>query len=276
MVLAGPGRRAGSCGRRFLPGEVYVGAWGTAIFADDLACEVRDAYRQFVADGSAGPEATDRLLRQWNEVLEDEEEGPLFWLALAATQWDCGRLEPRVKAKALAILDQGASLALWSEGGESRMLKQRQAALAKLRDKLQSPPPAARRIRKPPQNECPWAVGEVLAFRLPSGKSLLFHLAAKDNTSRVGCLPIFALLDWVGKRLPSVERIKNLPLKPCRGGTAPYLFAVMRLARKDFPTGRIVPLGLHRKPHQRKIRGGYMLFFWKTLDEDLKAEFGFE
>jgi hypothetical protein len=241
-----------------------------------MACDVRDAYRQLVADGSAGPEATDRLLRQWTEVLEDEDEGPIFWLALAATQWDCGRLEQRVQAKALETIDNGSSLALWSEGGESRILKQRQAALAKLRDTLQSPQPAVRRIRKPPQNDCPWAVGEILAFRLTSGKSLLFHLAAKDNTSKVGCLPIFALLDWVGKRIPPADRIKDLPLKSCRGGTAPYLFAVMRRTRKDFPAERIAPLGLRRKPHQRKISGGYMLFFWKNLDEDLKAEFGLE
>jgi len=253
-----------------------VGAWGTAIFTDDVACDVRDGYRQLVADGSSGPEATDRLLREWAEVLEDEEEGPIIWLALAAAQWDCGRLEEPVKAKALEIIDNGSSLAPWSIEGESRLLKQRQAVLAKLRDKLQSPQPAAKRIKKLPQNDCPWPVGEVLAFRLASGKSLLFHLVAKDDNSKVGCLPIFALLDWVDEQMPPAETIKALPLKICRGGTAPYLFMVVRRTKKDFPADRITPLGVRRKPHQRKIRGGFTLFFWKNLDEELTAQLRLE
>jgi hypothetical protein len=263
-------------GHQYLLWELYVGAWGPAIFADDLACDLRDAFRHLVADGSAGPEATDRLLREWTEVLEDEEEGPIFWLALAATQWDCGRLEQRVKEKALEIIDKGSSLVFWSEGGESRTLKQRRAALGKLRNQLQSPQPPIRKLQKTPQNDCPWAVGEVIAFRLACGKSLLLHLVAKHNTSKEGCLPIFALLDWVGKRVPSVERIKKLPLKAWRGGTAPYLFAVMRRTKKDFPAERIAPLGVRRKPHQRKIKVGYVLSFWKNLDEHLKVEFGLE
>jgi hypothetical protein len=185
-------------------------------------------------------------------------------------------LEQRVKAQALGIIDKGSSLAPWSVEGDSRVLKQRQAVLAKLREKLLSSQPLARRISKPPQNDCPWAVGEVLAFRLASGKSLLFHLVAKDITGNVGCVPIFALLDWFGKRIPPAESIKKLPLRLFRGGTAPYLFSVMRRTKKDFPAERIVPLGVRRKPHQRKFTGGYVLGFWKNLDVDLRIEFGFE
>jgi len=253
-----------------------MGAWGTAIFADDLACDVRDGFRRLVAEGSAGPEATDRLLREWAEVLEDEEEGPVFWLALAAAQWDCGRLEERVKAKALDVIQSGVALAPWRDGGDSRMLTQRQKALAKLRDQLQTRQPPAKRIQKPPVNHCPWVVGEVLAYRLPSGKSLLFHLVAKDDDGKGDCSPIFALLDWAGKRMPPAESIQKLPLKLFPGGTAPYVFEVVRRTRKDFPADRITPLGLHRKPHVRKINAGYVMCFWQKLDEHLKVSFGLE
>src|SRR6516162_9111371 len=125
-----------------------MGTWSTAIFGDDDACDVRDAYRELLADGSSGPAATNQLLRDWRECIDDEDDGPVFWLALAATQWDCGRLEKRVKGRALKIIDDGSSLAGWSEGDDPRMLKKRQAALAKLRDQLQSPQPAVKTIRK--------------------------------------------------------------------------------------------------------------------------------
>jgi hypothetical protein len=127
-----------------------MGAWGTAIFAEDVACDVRDAYRQLGADGLTGPEATNRLFREWKEVVADEDDGPLFWLALAATQWQCGRLEARIKARALKTIANGSSLGLWSEEGGARDLRQRKAVLERLGARLQSPQPPAKQFRKPP------------------------------------------------------------------------------------------------------------------------------
>src|SRR5262249_17353257 len=192
------------------------------------------------------------------DLIDDEDDGVVFWLALAATEWACGRLEERVKAKAVKIIHNGSSLGLWSEGGNSRMLKQRQAALAKLRAQLQSPQPAVKRIRKPPKTECPWTVGEVLAYRLRSGKAVLLHVVGEFGPS-----PIFAVLDWVGKEVPSAERIKELPLQTYRGTRDPYLVAVMSRKKNDPPAERMTQLAIRRKPHQRRITGGYGVLFWK-------------
>ena len=80
-----------------------MGTWGTGIFSDDNAADLRDDYRDFIGDGLSSPEATDRLLAEWGSSLSREPEyAATFWLALAVTQWKCGRLEDRVKAKALA------------------------------------------------------------------------------------------------------------------------------------------------------------------------------
>jgi len=149
------------------------------------------------------------------------------------------------------------------------MLKQRQAVLAKLRGQLQSPQPAVKKIRKLPRNECPWTVGEVLAYRLRSGKSVLLHVVGEFGPS-----PVFAVLDWVGKEIPPAERIKDVPVKTYRETTDPYLVAVMRRNKKDFPADRIVQLAIRRKPHKRRITGGYGALFWKDLDADLRSRFG--
>lgn len=251
-----------------------MGVSSAAIFGDDTACDVRAAYRELVANGSSGPEATDTLLRDWGDIIDDEDDGPVFWLALAATQWAWGRLEERVKSKAVEIIDGGSSLARWAEAGNSRTLKQRQSALAKLRAQLQSPQPAVKRIRKLPRNDCPWTVGELLAYRLRSGKSVLLHVVGKYNTSVVGWVPIFVVLDWVGREIPPAERLRDLPLRTYRGTSDPYLFAVMRRNKKDFPEERVIHLETRRKPHSRRITGGYGVFFWKDLDGDLRSRFG--
>ena len=38
-----------------------MAAWGTALFSDDTACDVRDAYVDLLGDGLSGPEATKAL-----------------------------------------------------------------------------------------------------------------------------------------------------------------------------------------------------------------------
>jgi hypothetical protein len=249
-----------------------MGVSSTAIFGDDTACDVRDAYRDLLANGLSGPEATDRLLREWRETIDDQDDGPVFWLALASAQWTCGRLEKRVKTKTLEIIDNGSSLGLWSEGGDSRMLQQRQAVLAKLRAKLKSPQPAVKKISKPPKNDCPWTVGEVLAYRLRSGKSVFLHVVDTCRPKVGGWWAIFAILNWLGNKMPTAERIKNLRLKMYRGTTDPYLIAVMN-RKKDFPEKRITRLAIRRKPHQRRITGGYGVIFWKELDAYLRGLF---
>jgi len=69
-----------------------MGATGPQLFADDVAMDVRDAYRELLKQGKSGPEATKKLIRDCREEIEDIDDGPVFWLALAATQWQLGRL----------------------------------------------------------------------------------------------------------------------------------------------------------------------------------------
>jgi hypothetical protein len=63
-----------------------MSAWGTALFLDDTAADTRDSYRDFIGDGLTGPQATDAMIKEWSEVLNDPEESSVFWLALASVQ----------------------------------------------------------------------------------------------------------------------------------------------------------------------------------------------
>src|SRR5437899_7978393 len=144
-----------------------MGAWGTAIFSDDTACDVRDSYIHLVGDGLAGPEATKRLLREWSKSLEDPDEASVFWLALAATQWKCGRLEPDVLQHALSVIDSGLNLARWDAGSQD--YKKRQAVLERLRVQLTSRQPPERRIPRQFRDSNEWQAGDLVAYRLQPG-----------------------------------------------------------------------------------------------------------
>jgi hypothetical protein len=102
-----------------------VGAWGTAIFADDTASDVRDEWRDAILDGLSAKDATQRLLESFDEWLEDAETEKLFWMALAAAQVETGRLLPDVRDRALAIIDAGGDVDRWREDGDASLARQR-------------------------------------------------------------------------------------------------------------------------------------------------------
>jgi hypothetical protein len=248
-----------------------MGTWGTALFSDDTACDVRDAYRALLREGYSGPKATAKLLRAWKEELGDEDDGPLFWLALAATQWQCGRLEARVKARALKVLANDSSLARWSEEGNGNALRQRRAVLEKLRQQLLSPQPTEKPFRKPRPDRGPWEVGDVLAYRLRSRRHILLHIVNPGRGRLEGAPPIFAVLDWIGVTPPDAAVIKHLPLKTCPGGSLVYEFMPVGPKSKDLAE-RFLPVSVKRKPH-RRVTGGFEAFLWRDLDRNLKEMF---
>lgn len=129
-----------------------MGTYGAGIFQDDVAADVRAAFLEQLAAGVAPPEATRAVADMYGAALADSEDGPVVWLALAATQWEYGALDPRVRDRALAVIASGADLARWLD---SPLLGRRKAVLERLAVKLRSPAPRFRRPRRPKPMDVP-------------------------------------------------------------------------------------------------------------------------
>jgi len=82
------------------------GVIGAAFSRTDDACDVRDDYKHFLAEAQSDAQATDAIAIQYGGSFDDLAATTAFWLALALTQWKMGRLDPRVKAAALRIIDE--------------------------------------------------------------------------------------------------------------------------------------------------------------------------
>jgi hypothetical protein len=117
-----------------------MGTSGTALYSDDTACDVRDEFVQQLSRFRDPAQATASLLRSWKEQIADMDEGPVFWLALAETQWKYGCLDAVVKSRALDVIDYESDLHRW----EGTDLRRRRANLIALRGKLLSVQPKAR------------------------------------------------------------------------------------------------------------------------------------
>src|SRR5437016_12186835 len=123
-----------------------MGAWGAALFADDDAADLRAEYRTYLAEAQSDAGATDLAARDYDASLERPGETTAFWLALASIQWRMGRLDPRVKAVCLTIIDNGIELEKWADPPDRG---KRAAILAKLREMISSPLPPAKPMPKP-------------------------------------------------------------------------------------------------------------------------------
>src|SRR5271165_3962132 len=111
-----------------------MGVWGVGILSDDTAADVRDEYRSHLADGLDGPGSTNKVLESFGSSIDDVDDGPPFWLGLAATQTRCGRLEDRVRDRALTIIADGSDLKRFAE--QPRLQAARRRVLEKLEKQL--------------------------------------------------------------------------------------------------------------------------------------------
>ena len=148
-----------------------MGAFGHKIFDDDFALDVRDAYLDYLFDGLPNAEATEQLQSDLEASLQDCEERITFWLALAETQWDKGRLIDSVLQKALKMLEEPVRAEMWGD-----LTKKRQSELARLERKLLKKPPKEKKlVRRVPKLE----PGDVFRFSLDQpgadGKPIYYY-----------------------------------------------------------------------------------------------------
>ena len=141
-----------------------MGAWSSALFGNDTTSDVRDSYTEYLQDGMEDGAAYETLLEEYGELLGTDEE-PLFWFALADTQWKYGRLTPDVKSKALDWIEKNGGLELWEES-KSKGAGWKET-LFKLKEKLEKPMPARKAVKKPePINMDLWETNDVYAYQL--------------------------------------------------------------------------------------------------------------
>jgi hypothetical protein len=181
-----------------------------------------------------------------------------------------GRLDPRVKDAALRIVDEGLDLKKW-EGSPGR--RKRATALAQVREKIASPPPAAKPIPKPLPVQLPgWAFAEVIGVRLPNGKLALLHMIAYRKCSRYGVkAPVVSVLNWTEDGIPTAQDLPALTYINWRRITCGnHLYNLAFRKRSPLPQERFLHLGLTKPVTRGEAMAAYgSLRENETLDEML-------
>jgi hypothetical protein len=252
-----------------LPGILLlVGYSGAALYDDDTAADVRGLYRELLGDGFAGDTATDTLLAEWAEVLDDPDESSPFWLALADTQWRVGRLEDRVRDRALRIIADGSDLGRFDH--DIKLRTRRRKILDELRDRITSPQRSPVRIRPVFRSISPVGRGDVFAYRFDDGRSAYFRAVEIGGDDR-DSYPTVEVLDW--EHPPTAATAdKAVRRLPTRGRTD--LITIYRYRSDPDPTRRII-LIREETAVDRKRALPACVSSWSDLEDVLASWFGF-
>jgi hypothetical protein len=244
-----------------------MGAWGVAVFSDDDAADIRNDYRDYIGDGLQGPEATDRILASYRGQVEDS----VLWIALAATQVRCGRLEERVKSEALRVIDGGTDLEHWEE--DPKLKIKRAAVLQKLKEQIVGPQQTPTRISQRYRSEAAWAVGELVGYRLTSGNFAVFRVIG-HHTDQGGTSDIWEVLDWCAPALPSEKEASKLNILQERDSPKWSNPQIMpgETSKRQIPHKRLVTMSVKSKPMQAP--GRFSVVMWKFLDLILERDYG--
>lgn len=245
---------------------------GAGLYDDDAGHDARNRYRELVADGLAGNAATDTLLEEWGDALNDPDEAAAFWLSLADTQWRVGRLEDRVRERALGLITSGEDVARFEH--DRRLHERRVKILTELEARLRSPQRSPTRIKRPFRSISPVGFGDVFWFESPEGKRWLMRCVGISGDERDNS-PTVEVLDWDGERNPDdpsllgARRAARYP----NGNKRTDLLAMVRYPKDPDPAERITVIATGTPGTRRRMFPSTMTA-WADLPERLVEFFG--
>jgi hypothetical protein len=244
---------------------------GAGIYDDDTGADVRGRFRELIADRLVADVATDTLMAELRDVLGYHEVACAFWLALADTESRLGRLEDRVRDRALALIGSGEDLARFDH--DRSLSNARRRVLDALAARLTSPQPQPVHVQAPFRSLSPVGMGDVFWFRLPSGHRILLRCVAVNGDAR-DSHPTVEVLDWPDRALPAdPTALVARPAQPRAEGTWPDLLTLVR-SRRDPDPGARIELVAPATPVKRRQTLPALMVPWTRLEEYLARVFG--
>lgn len=183
--------------------ELRMGAWGHGIRQDDFVLDVVGVFEDHLKAGQGVADATNAVKAKFSAAIEDTDDGPLFWIALADLQWSYGDLEPEVLRRVREDFDSGRSLDPWRE--DQRGLSRRRAAIEKFISKIAAPNP---RPKKPPTivvRAPKFQPGDCLSIRLSNGQYAAALVLAADHSLVEYGKNLVGLLDYLSPEKPTID-----------------------------------------------------------------------
>jgi len=193
-----------------------MGAWGFKLYEDDVTCDIKEEYIMLIKENKDNIETTKRIINSNQDFIQDEDDGPLFWFALADIQWKYGRLLPEIKEQALKHLSEGKNLERWKEENP-KLYNKRKEVLDNLRTQLESEQPPEKKIiiKKPFITD--WKDGDLFAWKVEdsfaetlNGRYFLLYKIGEVEGENNSVLPLLFVKITNDDKIPeTIEEIND-------------------------------------------------------------------
>jgi len=250
----------------------------------------------FLTEQLNNEEALKKTMEEYQDLIGDDDEEPLFWFALAETQWKIGRLTSEVKEKALEWISKDGCVALWEESGVSS--EGWKKTLAGLKEKLESPMRSEKKIRKPTViNQNLWNVGDIYAYQVHTEESKKHDLYGKyvllqkmgesphiptwmssEDSSSEPVLMVIHVFNRLYDEIPAIKDIDGVRLLPSSETALPLgvlkMNRLMELTKKQhYPAEHLSFLGNAPVPANNLILPYVSPTSWNWIEKSLIYSF---
>ncbi|MCL2424888.1 MAG: hypothetical protein FWD05_00970 [Oscillospiraceae bacterium] len=268
-----------------------MGTWSSSLYGNDTTCDVRDTYTEYLLEQLSNDEAFEKTMMDFEELIGDDDE-PLFWYALAETQWKVGRLTSEVKEKAFEWIEKDGGVSLWEDSGASSAGWKK--TLSKLKEKLESPMRREKKMEVVNQNL--WNIGDVYAYQFNTeeskatgkyGKYVLIQKMGegiKDEyykwktPEELAKEPVRMSIHVFNKlfdEMPTAADIMDARLLPAQInnlGEAIFMSSFMDLEKKvHYPAKNLSYLG--NMPVPANNSPPFFYIFWRDIEKSLNYRF---
>jgi hypothetical protein len=224
-----------------------MGSWGPKLYQDDVAQDIRDQYKDLLKRGKTSEDITNLLIKEYGEMIDDIDDGPIFWFVLADVQWECGRLLESVKEMAIQWIEKGTDQQRWIDENPKEA-KIRVKVLDELKEKLKSQQPTEKKVSQHKIYKCEWEIGDVFAYRIESDYAKQKGLAGRYLLIR----KVDECTWWPGHIVPivyvSITNGNDLPQSSDEIQQSQYIQSTFARRKKEFrilllsTSKRIIPM----------------------------------
>jgi hypothetical protein len=181
-----------------------MGAWGVGVRDDDFVRDVEGLFEDCLKDGGTVEEATSRVHQRFGGASDDEEDGPLYWIAVADMQWTYGRVQPAVLSRVTEIVEGNLGMERWGEPTETAY-QQRRTVLREFLGKISAPNPKPARPPKRIVRKPKFQAGDCLSIRLEDGRYGAGLVLATDHSEPEQGMDLVGDLDYLADAPPSLD-----------------------------------------------------------------------
>ena len=256
-----------------------MGTWGTRLYDDDVALDVKETYQMKLEEGKNKEQALNEILTEFDWAMDDEIDSEIFWIALADTLLTNNNLSYWIRNKALDEIKKGKSLAIWKKQATKQEYEARNRVIQKIKENLQN----TLYLKNNPNYKGKWEIGDVYAYRIEGketredeGRYLLFRMIDETEWIR-GKVPITYIQITEKNKLPTekneLEKLEYIIMRNFENVRYAYRTVIESTSKRTIPE-KLIYIGNYQniqppqKEYIQELPVEMELCLWKRVNED--------